>query len=168
MNDYKGIEVTPAQRCCVCWRLLTDPDSISLGIGPVCRKRVNWHTTWDHLEDEYKADVVRTVNAIARAGKDFETISVALDHLAMHGLSELVDAIMKRFTKITITETNGGYLVKAPYLYEANNNWYNVGKWKGKEQGRFVPQAKKRDLFALLVDFYTGCVVTGPKGSFQL
>ena len=38
--DAEGIEIAHAGKCGRCGRLLTDPESIEAGIGPVCRGRL--------------------------------------------------------------------------------------------------------------------------------
>jgi hypothetical protein len=37
-----GYSIQHEGKCCKCGRTLTDPTSISLGIGPECRSKVNW------------------------------------------------------------------------------------------------------------------------------
>lgn len=41
-DDLKGVRVMHAGRCCVCGTLLTTPESIEMGIGPVCRINQGW------------------------------------------------------------------------------------------------------------------------------
>ncbi len=40
-EDLEGIDVAHAGKCGRCGRLLTDPVSVELGIGPVCRERLS-------------------------------------------------------------------------------------------------------------------------------
>jgi hypothetical protein len=36
------VEIQHAGKCCCCGRLLTEPESITLGIGPICREKKGW------------------------------------------------------------------------------------------------------------------------------
>lgn len=43
-EEWDGIEVWHTGRCCRCGRMLTVPESITLGIGPECATRINAFT----------------------------------------------------------------------------------------------------------------------------
>lgn len=38
----EGYSIQHEGKCCCCGRALTDPESIELGIGPICREKVSW------------------------------------------------------------------------------------------------------------------------------
>jgi hypothetical protein len=38
----EGYRIQHEGSCCVCGRPLTDPESIELGIGPICREKTGW------------------------------------------------------------------------------------------------------------------------------
>lgn len=168
-TEYKGIETTPAENCCMCGRGFTDPDSIALGIGPVCRRKVNWRTMWAEADTETRVAVVGLVNQVAHAPRDFETVAVMADAIADLGFSKLADRIIARFATIKLSAEEGGWIVRTPYMDSlAFFDFMLISKRAPRRRGRFVPRQFATDLLAFLRKHFSGCVADGPKGAFVL
>lgn len=176
-SELYGYEDAPATQlvatnCAACGRPLVDAESVSIGLGPECRKKYGYSSIMDPtVRDEAN----KLVYLIAARQGGMESVQ-ATQRLRELGLNKLADIIMKRITTVRLEETNNpayGYKVWFPYDPEVVAA---IGRIPGRiwlkditgDKAWFVPQRSKYKLLDLLKFYYKGVVIDGPKGPFML
>ncbi len=183
-----------ATHCVVCSRKLRDAKSVELGIGPICRKKLN-HADWG-LDDEAQATANKLIHkaGIAARAEDFETVLTVADELADLGLATTADVLRTKFIKIRLerdsdvqvygwSRERGGYAIEGqtrdvikvftPYSPE-----FNAERKRMRLRARPVKEGKVfywefgadqgGDVLELLSRVFPGRTAMGPKGPFRI
>lgn len=62
------------------------------------------------------------------------------------------------------------YVVRTPYVAAAKQAWRNIPgrRWDKADKVNLIPPSSRKQLFALLREYFPGAIVLGPKGTFTL
>lgn len=170
MSSYVNAPATKmlASHCAACGRPLVDAESVELGIGPDCRKRLMVIETG--LSEEAHAEANRIVYEIALRQGGPEVLPM-IARVREIGYYSLADAITDRLVKIEIKDWPDGKLaVKAPYnegFIEATRRL--PGRWwVANRKVTLFAQEAKQGLWTALKQCYPGMLALGPKGFFSI
>jgi hypothetical protein len=113
--------------CLICDTKLTDPTSVTLGIGPTCRKNIDWNGEVEALSpgDNARAKALVYEAALKRDSDPERVLAISVELLAM-GLTKLATRIQDRFIEVRLhlteehfyrwvrdpKKSGGGYEVK--------------------------------------------------------
>ena len=116
--------------CMACARPLVDAESVTAGLGPICRKR---YGRMDHLTAEQRTRANQLISACARLDATAEIINAAIIELALLGMTDLAEKIVGGKHGLTVTLTDEAVDVRAPYsaTFLANRG---RGRWVGAEK----------------------------------
>jgi len=167
-----------ATHCVCCGRPLVDARSVTLGIGPECRKGIEGGVVESVRKEanQYVFDA-----AIAAQGGHVEKVMEYAEAIGGLGLVELAEKVRSRFKKIhespqkadIVIEVEGGMLkVKTPYRrgrsQEFVKAWRRIPGRRYRDGHNYVPVTQKKALFELLCEYFPGKVGRGPKGIFRV
>lgn len=98
-----------ATNCCACGRALRDAKSVEVGIGPHCRKKHGFDTTYNALTDSQRKSVNVLIHraGIACEKNDIKLILKLAKKIERRGFSVVANRIRTRFVKIRIHRANG-------------------------------------------------------------
>jgi len=177
INDYtdsltcKMLEV----RCVCCGRALLDSVSVSLGMGPECRKNFDGGISNENREKANK--IVRDAACSATRGRISEVLFAA-NQIEEMGMKVLADKMRKRFVKaeskadIEITIDKGFYSVITPYRRKDSKDfvmaWRNIPGRVWVNGKNVIPVESKRQIWLVLQRFFGGRIAKGPKGLFKI
>jgi hypothetical protein len=178
MNDsYINAPATKllATNCACCGRPLVDAISVSVGLGPECRKDFNAGIT---PEVQAEANKIIHAAAISAGSYRISEVLMAADKIEALGLSTLANKMRRRFQNVerkvdvTITEENGYLRVETPYRRGDSKAfikaWQNVPGRRWVNGANLIPIQSKKVLWGLLKRFFAGKYAKGPKGFFKI
>ena len=89
--------------CLICDTKLIDPTSVTLGIGPTCRKNIDWNGEVEALSpaDNAKAKALVYEAAVKRDEDPDRVLAISAELLAM-GLTKLATRIQDRFIEVRL------------------------------------------------------------------
>lgn len=182
MNSYENAPATKllATNCACCGRPLVDSISVSLGIGPECRKEYDGGIT-----EEVRVKANKLIHEAAVSAGLFRASEVMAkaDEIEALGLSVLADKIRRRFKNaekkadIIIEETTGRdgewyYRITTPFRRGDADRfvaaWRTVPGRRWDNGANVVPFTSKKALWNVLCNFFGGHYAKGPKGVFRV
>ena len=178
MNSYENAPATKmlATNCVCCGRALVDAISVSIGVGPECRKEYD-----GGISEEVRSEANKLVHAAACSagiGRIVEVMEAA-DKVEALGLKVLASKMRRRFRNaernvdIEIEEIEGGnYRVLTPYRRKDSKAfveaWRKVPGRRWVNGANVVPIASKSALWSVLKEFFGGHYAKGPMGVFRI
>ena len=165
-----------ATQCLICGRPLVDARSVTLGIGPLCRKGIE-----GGVEEDVRKEANKQVfdASIAAQGGHVVRVMECADAIDALGLSGLAKKVRNRFkgicnspekADITIEVGGGMFKVKTPYRRgrskEFVNAWRRIPGRRYRDGHNYVPSTQKDALWELLREYFPGKSGRGPKGVF--
>jgi len=167
-----------ATNCVCCGRPLVDALSVTLGIGPECRKGMD-----GGVSDEVRKEANKRVfdASMAAQGGHVERVIECADAIEALGLGDLAGKVRSRFKRIhdrpneadIVIEIEGGmFRVKTPYrrgrAKEFIKAWRSIPGRRYRDGRNYVPLSEKDALWALLREYFPGRSGLGPKGVFRV
>lgn len=165
-----------ASQCTRCSRPLTDPVSISCGVGPLCRKMMGMD-----IPDIEKSECLRRlcteVNIRSFQG-DFENALIALNGIFLLGYPLIHDQMLKAVRKIAKKSMPDYVLIQyvddkvrifSPYNKDALDSWRKLlMRWNKDPRcyEGYIAQFDGHACMAHLREFYHGTLTMGVKGVF--
>ena len=91
-------------RCCACGRSLNDPKSIQLGIGPVCRKGLEFSGIYSGLSTKRKGEAKRLIMLAGEACDlgDVGAVFEIAGRVESFGFTKVAEKIRARFVTVRI------------------------------------------------------------------
>lgn len=163
-----------ATHCCVCGKALVDATSVQLGIGPDCRRHIDGGIS---EETRKTCNILTHEAALAAQEGNIAKVRKSAEMIRTLGLDVLAEKILKRFqnaerlSRIRITETEGGLIVKTPWKHSRDfaEAWRAIPGRTYRGAGKtFVPLASKREVWEILKRFFPGMYGVGPQGPFKI
>ena len=170
--------ITLASHCLICGRELTDPDSVTRGIGPEC-SREGYPTDGPQKDEANK--LIHEASIAATEGN----IQLVIDNsakVAVLGYPVVAERMMERFVnaaknaKVEILAEDKFLYVDTPF--RRSDKVAFTAAWRaipGRSYGRkgskcynVIPVARKPELWELLKRFFPGMYGVGPKGLFRI
>lgn len=165
-----------ATHCVVCGRPLLDSVSVTMGIGPECRKGEDEGIG---QEDRQLANkLVFEAALAAQSGHISKVLEIAGRIADECDMEVLADKVRSRFTeasktaKLVISVEGDMLRVATPFRRKSAREF--IDAWRGIPGRRFrdgcnwVPQAQRPALWGLLKRFFPGEIGLGPKGVFRV
>ena len=183
MKDYTDALATKmlATHCIACGKALVDARSVSLGIGPCCRKGIKGDIdeTTRTTANKYIFDA-----SIAAQEGFVERVMECVDLIDSLGFTKLALKVRKRFKRFNeihehhgkadiIIEIKGEMLcVKTPYRRGRSNEfikaWRKIPGRRFRDGHNYIPHAQKAALWTLLREYFPGKSGIGPRGVFRV
>ena len=166
-----------ATHCSICGRPLVDAISISLSIGPECRRGFNGGIT-----EEVRVAANKLVHDAAISADKYRISEVLLaaDQVEALGLKVLANKMRRRFkgavtmrkADIVIREVPYGYRVETPFRRGDADNfvkaWREVPGRRWENGANVVPRTSRKALWVVLRQYFGGKYAKGPKGIFKI
>jgi hypothetical protein len=170
--------ISLATHCLICGRALTDPDSVTRGIGPECSRE--GYPTDGPAKDEANS-LIHAASIAATEGN----IQVVIDNsakVAALGYPVVAEKMMERFVnaaknaKVEILEEKDLLYIDTPFRRGEKTAFIQAWRAipgrtfgrKGHKSYNVVPVKSKAELWKLLKKFFPGMYGTGPKGLFRI
>jgi Family of unknown function (DUF6011) len=156
---------TLATKCLCCARPLWDAESATLGVGPICRKRLG---IADSLKAHSDANELVARAAIAAEDGQFTVVMECLQ--ALNALDPryqgLVDRTHARLFKTRVARVAQGYLVVSTYNSDTNSQFKCLGmRWDPVHRGwRAFSTSQLEDALKVLANALPSNEVLGPDG----
>jgi hypothetical protein len=150
--------------CAICAHPLTDAASIEIGIGPVCRERVNY----EGIPEALRRAANDLIVAVALNLNDIPAVRAAAVTLTGMGLARLAGCLLDRFATIFVEATPTDLHFRTPWLGEfqhtiraAGARWGRGIRMRGRNGAWSMPVSKGHAiaLFAALVGSFPNAVV---------
>ena len=157
-----------ATHCICCGRPLLDALSVEVGIGPVCRKKVEYTKTQVSQEARLRANGL--VHHMAMDQGNFDLLDSVYRQLCNLGFKTLADTIGSRLSNIKITEDRNKLYIQAPYnprFIELSR--YLPGRhWSKRKRRTEFRVTAKVPLYYALKKAYPNHIGFSYKGPFKL
>jgi hypothetical protein len=157
MTTYENAPATKMlnTHCCACGRPLVDAESVTAGLGPICRGKYGLPDT---LDAETHARANKLIYLCAREDVTADDLKAAVVELSLLGCDVLAARIAKRAGRIVLTVTETGLDVDAPYS-ETFLNLRGLGRWvKDAKVTRYPMHAAGSALTAIRSSFKNSLV----------
>lgn len=127
-----------ATNCVMCRLPLRDAKSVTLGLGPVCRKKAGYNADVKGMDEDTRVEANALIHkaGIASDSNDVATIVACADAVEKLGMVKLADIIRKRYVKIRLERESG----------------VQVYGWS-KDQGEYEVPGKTRDVIKLFTPY---------------
>jgi len=150
-------------RCLVCGLKLLDSKSLEIGIGPVCRQRLDYDRAACRIDGPKRQEANDIIHALVE-GTDDPQLDCRVARLRELGFRALADLVLRRLVVIRIeylTLPDGVYLdVQTPYSANALAAWRAIPDrfWNPPTKTNRIPIEQEVALHALLTEHYGGLV----------
>jgi len=156
-----------ATHCACCARPLVDAESLSWGIGPVCRKKHG--LTLKKLGPEvHKQANVTLFKIAALFPTDLPTALVLTEGLRSlaPSLEHVCDKILARACSVVITSDGDWTLLDTAYSPELPGKFKAVGgRWRPEKKVWAFPATRRVDVFKMLLATFAGQYAMTPSGA---
>jgi hypothetical protein len=164
-----------ATQCICCGRPLVDAISITLGIGPECRKGYDAGIS-EEVQEKANKLIFRAAEAAQRGAISVvKGLAVEIRDLGLVVVADKIDRRFKnadRYSEIVISLDGGEYRVETPFRRAMKEEF--IAAWRAipgrtfKNEANYIPVEQKQALWSLLMRFFGGRFGNGPKGVFKI
>ena len=112
--------------CALCSRALNDAASVQIGVGPDCRKKIDY----DKVPEALRTRVNELLAQISLHVEDQQACLVYADQIRELGLDNIAQAIVRRFCEVRLALCESSILLFAPFRSDVNAAYKREGgRW---------------------------------------